>query len=118
HMTLADLATYANDQLRGHLGQGKLLSADTYQRLHTPRLRGYAYGWIKKEPTKEIPFAVYWHNGANTMWYALVTFIPEKNMVVAAAANDGDWPSAEAAAWEIVRFAVNDLRPAAESSKK
>jgi CubicO group peptidase (beta-lactamase class C family) len=108
HMTLADLATYGNEHLFGHLGKGKLLSAETYQRLHTPRLHDYAYGWGKKEPSKEIPFTVFWHNGANTEWYALVVFIPEKKMVVVVASNDGDWPSAEAAAWEIVMASVKE----------
>jgi CubicO group peptidase (beta-lactamase class C family) len=107
HMTLADLATFANDHLRGDVGEGKLLSPETYKRLHTPRLSSYAYGWLKKEPSKEIPYTVYWHNGTNTMWYALVAFIPDKNMVVAVAANDGDWPSAEEAAWKIVKASVN-----------
>jgi CubicO group peptidase (beta-lactamase class C family) len=107
HMTLADLATYANDQLSGQLGKGKLLSTETYRRLHTPRLDGYAYGWIKKEPSKEIPYTVYWHNGTNTLWYAMVAFIPEKKMVIAVAANDGDWPSAQEAAWKIVKASVN-----------
>lgn len=109
HMTLADLSAYANEHMRGQLGKGKLLSSETYERLHTPRLSGYAYGWIKKEPSKELPYTVYWHNGANTMWYALVAFIPEKNMVVAVASNDGDWPSGEAAAWEIVKASVKDV---------
>ncbi len=45
---------------------------------------------------------MYWHNGSNTMWYALVVFIPEKNMVVAVTSNDGDFEQAEAAAWEVV----------------
>ncbi len=93
HMTLADLSTYANEHLRGQLGKGKLLSAETYQRMHTPRLHDYAFGWGKKGPSKEIPYTVYWHNGSNTLWYALVVFIPDKNMVVAVASNDGDWPT-------------------------
>ena len=38
HMSLSDLSTYATEHLRGHLGNGKLLSAETYQRLHAPRL--------------------------------------------------------------------------------
>ena len=113
-MTLADLSTYANEHLRGQLGKGKLLSAETYQRLHTPRLHDYAYGWGKKEPSKEIPYTLYWHNGSNTLWYALVVFIPEKKMVVAVAANDGDGPSAEAAAWEIVKASVKQFGVEAE----
>jgi hypothetical protein len=43
------------------------------------------------------------------MWYALVVFIPDANMVVAVAANDGDFAQAEAAAWEIVKAAVNEF---------
>ena len=87
----------------------------TYKRLHTPELDHYACGWMRKEPNDEIPYTVYWHNGSNTMWYALVVFIPEKNMVVAVTSNDGDSENAEAAAWEIVKKSLaGDLtRPVA-----
>ncbi len=107
HMTLSDLCTYAADHMHGELGEGKLLSAETYKLLHVPELSYYAYGWIKKVPSREIPHTLYWHNGSNTMWYALVVFIPEKNMVVAVTSNDGDFESAEAAAWEVVRASLN-----------
>lgn len=107
HMTLADLATYANEHLRGHLGDGKLLTAETYQRLHTPRLHNYACGWGILEGSSISPLKIYWHNGANTLWYALVVFIPERNMVVAITSNDGDWHSAEAAAWQLVKSALH-----------
>jgi CubicO group peptidase (beta-lactamase class C family) len=109
HMPLSSLCTYATDHLRGELGAGELLSAETYQRLHTPRLHDYACGWVVKPPTQEIPHLVYWHNGSNTMWYALVVFIPAKNLVVAVTANDGDIQSAESAAWKIVNASVNQL---------
>jgi CubicO group peptidase (beta-lactamase class C family) len=102
HMSLADLCTYANDHLRGELGEAQLLSAETYQSLHTPELDGYACGWVKKGPTAAIPHTVYWHNGSNTMWYALVVFIPDRKMTVAVTSNDGDIPKAESAAWKIV----------------
>jgi len=97
HMTLSDLCTYTTEHLRGDLVEGKLLSAETYKLLHAPELDQYACGWIRKEPGKEIPHTMYWHNGSNTMWYALVVFIPEKNMVVAVTSNDGDFKNAEAA---------------------
>lgn len=109
HMTLGDLCAYAMDHLRGELGEGKLLSADNYQRLHTPELDRQASGWVKKEPSTEIPYTVYWHNGTNTMWYALVAFIPDKNMVVAVTSNDGDFELAEVAAWEIVEATVKSF---------
>ena len=66
HMTLQNLCTFAKEHLRGQLGAGKLLSAETYKRLHTPELDGYACGWLRKEPNAEIPYTVYWHNGSNT----------------------------------------------------
>ena len=107
HMTLSNLCTYATEHLRGDLGEGKLLSAETYKLLHAPELDHYACGWLKNEPSAEIPHTVYWHNGSNTMWYALVAFIPEKKMVVAVTSNDGDVSKAEAAAWEVVKAQFN-----------
>jgi CubicO group peptidase (beta-lactamase class C family) len=109
HMTLHDLCTFATEHLRGDLGKGKLLSAETYELLHTPELNRYACGWIRKEPDDEIPYTVYWHNGTNTFWYALVVFIPEKNIVVAVTSNDGDFENAELAAWEIVKASVKRI---------
>ncbi|MEX2016651.1 MAG: serine hydrolase, partial [Candidatus Hydrogenedentales bacterium] len=84
----------------------KLLSAETYEVLHTPQLENYAYGWVRNEPSGDIPYTVYWHNGSNTMWYALIVFIPEKNLVVGVTSNDGHIAKAEAAAWEIVKASV------------
>ena len=49
------------------------------------------------------------------MWYALVVFIPEKNMVVAVTSNDGDIAKAEAAAWEIVKASANRRNVEAEA---
>jgi CubicO group peptidase (beta-lactamase class C family) len=106
HMTLGDMCTYATEHLRGERAAGNLLSGETYKVLHTPELNRYACGWVKKEPNADVPFTVYWHNGSNTMWYALVVFIPEKNMVIAVTSNDGDITSVEAAAWEVVKVSV------------
>jgi CubicO group peptidase (beta-lactamase class C family) len=118
-MSLQDLSTYATEHLRGHLGHGKLLSAETYQRLHAPRLSNFACGWGVIERGRRIPHAIYWHNGSNTMWYALVVFIPDRNLVVAVTSNDGDLTSAEAAAWEIVVAAARDqAAPAGNFPKK
>jgi len=107
HMSLSDLCTFANEHLIGEHGDGKLLSAETYQLLHTPELDQYAFGWVKIAPTAKKPYALYWHNGWNTLWYALVVFIPEKNMIIAVTSNDGDLENDEAAAWEIVWSRAN-----------
>jgi len=103
HMSLKDLCTYATEHLRGERGEGTLLSAETYRELHTPELDGYACGWMRNESDAAIPHTHYWHNGSNTMWYALVVFIPDINLVVAVTSNDGDIENAESAAWQIVR---------------
>src|SRR4029079_19140443 len=109
-MTLEDLCMFTTEHLRGDLGDGKLLSADTYKLLHAAEPNQYACGWIWKVTVAEIPYTtVYWHNGANTMWYALVVFIPEKNIVVAVTSNDGDYQKAQEAAWEIVKTSVQQL---------
>jgi CubicO group peptidase (beta-lactamase class C family) len=115
HMTLQNLCNFAREHLQGERGKGKLLSAETYKKLHTPELDDYACGWLGKQPNKEIPYTAYWHNGTNTMWYALVVFIPDKNMVVAVTSNDGDYAEAEVAAWEIVKASANGLAIKAEA---
>lgn len=109
HMTLGNLCRYATEHLRGELGSGKVLAAETYQRLHKPVLQNYACGWVVNPPTQKIPHTAYWHNGSNTMWYALVAFIPETNMVVAVTSNDGDIKAAESAAWKIVNACANQF---------
>jgi hypothetical protein len=100
------------------LGAGKLLAAETYKRLHKPALNNYACGWVVKQPTNEIPYTVYWHNGSNTMWYALVVFIPGKNMVVAVTSNDGDIKQAESAAWKIVNACANQFNVEGDTARR
>jgi CubicO group peptidase (beta-lactamase class C family) len=109
HMTLGNLCQYATEHLRGELRTSTLLTAETFKRLHSPKLRNYACGWVVKPPTDEMPCTVYWHNGSNTMWYALIVFIPDRNLVVAVTANDGDVKSAESAAWKVVNASVKQF---------
>ena len=108
-MSLDDLCTFATEHLRGDRGAGRLLSAETYKLLHTPALDNYACGWVKKDSSTRIPHTLFWHNGSNTLWYALVVFIPETNMVVAITSNDGNSEQAEAAAWKIVEASVKQF---------
>jgi len=118
HMTLGNLCKYATEHLRGELGAGELLAAETFKRLHTPKLHDYASGWVVKQPTDEIPYTVYWHNGSNTMWYALVVFIPGKNMVVAVTSNDGDIKAAESAAWKVVNACANQVDVEGDAARR
>ncbi|WP_197531516.1 serine hydrolase domain-containing protein [Posidoniimonas corsicana] len=114
-MTLDELCCYANEHLRGEQGGGKLLSAETYRRLHEPALDDYACGWVARAEADGVP-ACRWHNGSNTMWYAFVAFIPTNNMVVAITANDGDIRAAEDAALQVLK-ASQSLAPASKTSQ-
>jgi Beta-lactamase len=117
-MTLGNLCTYATEHLRGELATGKLLAAETYKHLHTPKLNSYACGWVVKQPTYDIPHTVYWHNGSNKMWYALVVFIPDKNLAVAVPSNDGDIKQAESAAWKVVKACTNQFNVEGDAARR
>ncbi|WP_298918282.1 serine hydrolase domain-containing protein [uncultured Algimonas sp.] len=90
HMTLDDLLRYGRAHLDAGRGNDTLLNAKTFERLHTPALNDYAYGWIVQ--TRDFgdgPEPMIWHNGSNTMWYALLVLLPERNAAIALATNDG-----------------------------
>ena len=89
HMSLRDLVTYANDHLQGEAGRGKLLNAETYQRLHRPVLDSYAYGWVVLPNEAWANGTLIWHNGSNGMWDALLAMLPGSNTVIAVTSNDG-----------------------------
>jgi CubicO group peptidase (beta-lactamase class C family) len=109
-MSLDELSRYGCEHLQGDLGAGTLLSAETYRRLHTPRMNNYAYGWVVENRPAADGGRLVWHNGSNTMWYAYVALLPELKAVVAVTSNDGDVPAAEAAAVEIRQACERMLR--------
>jgi D-alanyl-D-alanine carboxypeptidase len=88
HISIVDWMRFAQDQLKGETGGGKLLTSATYQRLHTP-LSGsvYALGWgviTVKGGIKSIQ-----HAGSNGSWLALVSLLPSCNALMVFTANDG-----------------------------
>ena len=44
-----------------------------------------------------------WHNGSNTLWYALLMLLPARNTVLAFATNEGAIQAAETAFVELAR---------------
>lgn len=79
HMRFEDMLRY----LSAHRDGAALLSAASWQTLHTPPFGGdYAMGWVKRGD-------VLWHNGSNTLWYAEVMCDPAGGVAAVAAANDG-----------------------------
>ena len=90
HMSLADWAKFAADQLRGLRGQsGGLLKPATYTQTHTPPFGGnYSCGWLSVDR----PWAggtTYTHAGSNTMNYAVIWVAPRKDFAVLVVTNQG-----------------------------
>jgi len=116
HISLNDLLVYANEHLQGRSGRGKLLKAETYQHLHTPRLETYAYGWAisPHEPWANEP--VIFHGGSNGHWYAMLVILPESDAVMAVVSNDERGHDDEIV-WPVIAQAFRLLKsPVAEAS--
>lgn len=111
HMTLRDMLSYGNEHLRGETGKGRLLGIESYRRLHRPVLNNYALGWAVADSQEWARGPVIWHNGSNTMWYALLVLLPGLDAVIAVTSNDGNIEKAELAAWKIVKKAASILTP-------
>ena len=109
HMTLANLCTYGTEHMLGENGKGNLVNAETYRRLHTAKGNDYAFGWVVPKKNQWTKQRIIWHNGSNTMWFALLVILPESNAVIGIASNDGDIAGAQAAAFEIVEEFADEL---------
>lgn len=112
YLTLADLAIYANDHLLGELGKGALLQTETYHRLHTPVMGEYGYGWVTRPATDWSKRKMLWHNGSNGWWHTLMVLIPDSQVIVLVATNEGNFSVTEKNAWEITEIAVKTLNSA------
>jgi CubicO group peptidase (beta-lactamase class C family) len=71
HMSIADLARWGQEHLRGERGQDGVVKAATFKLLHTPPAGDYALGWVSQTKGDQ---RIIWHNGSNTLWYAIVSF--------------------------------------------
>ncbi len=89
HCSLGDLAKYVRFHLAGARGEGTLLKAETFQKLHAP-VGGdnYALGWIVLD-REWAGGRTLMHNGSNTMFYVVVWMAPERNSAVVVATNVG-----------------------------
>lgn len=92
HCSLRDWSKFIALHLQAARGDSKLLTAESFKRLHSPQpiddKSGYALGWI----VLERPWAngsVLMHNGSNTMWYAVVWIAPKRGFAVMSIANLG-----------------------------
>jgi CubicO group peptidase (beta-lactamase class C family) len=106
HTTLEDYARYMAEHVAGARGVDGLVSAQTFDKLHTPAPgSGYAFGW----GVGERPWAggrVLSHAGSNSMWWAVVWLAPERDLAMFAVTNAGAagaQPGTDAAVVALIR---------------
>ncbi|MBB6520506.1 serine hydrolase domain-containing protein [Pseudoteredinibacter isoporae] len=110
HMSLSDLARYAQEHMKGARGESDYLDSAQYKALHTAELDSYAKGWVIKAHDPLADGQVIWHNGSNTMWYCLLTLLPTLDTAVAITVNEGNIQKAEASAVDITRALVKAMK--------
>lgn len=97
HMNMRDLLIFGNEHALGMQGKSTFLKPETFKRLHTPKLNNYAYGFVVQPQSKWTEGPILWHNGTNTMWYALLVIAPDRQAVFVMTSNDGSFKKAETA---------------------
>jgi CubicO group peptidase (beta-lactamase class C family) len=89
NIALKDWAIFAQDQLDGPAGSGRLLTASTYRLLQTPVTGGVALGWgVEFGPDGSAVRLT--HEGSNDLWFAKIMLFPKRHTVVLITTNSGD----------------------------
>ena len=92
HCSLRDWSKFIALHLQGARGECRLLTAESFQRLHSPQpiddKAGYALGWVVSQ-REWADGSVLMHNGINTMWFSVVWIAPKRGFAVMAVTNLG-----------------------------
>ena len=89
NIALKDWLLFAQDQLDGEHGHGKLLKPETYRKLHTPVTGNYALGWGVMLGPDGLPLLLT-HTGSNGFWVADIRVMPKHNMIFLVVTNAGN----------------------------
>jgi CubicO group peptidase (beta-lactamase class C family) len=109
NIAVRDWVLFAQDQLDGTHGYGKLLKTATYRRLHTPVSEIYALGWGAKLEPDGVPWILA-HTGSNGHWVADIRIVPKHDVIVLVATNAGN-EAAKKAVDEIDDLVKDRLKP-------
>ena len=109
NIALKDWLLFAQDQLDGEHGHGKLLKPETYRKLHTPVTDVYALGWGAKLGPDGLPLLIT-HTGSNGYWVADIRIMPKHDMIFLVAMNAGN-EAANAAVKDIGTPLKERLKP-------
>jgi CubicO group peptidase (beta-lactamase class C family) len=89
HITFEDYAKYMIAHLRGARGEGGLVSAESFTKLHTPAPGiNYALGWNVVQRDWAGGQALV-QQGSNGMWFVNVWIAPNRNFAMLAVTNAG-----------------------------
>jgi CubicO group peptidase (beta-lactamase class C family) len=100
NISLKAWAVFAQDQLDGALGHGRLLRAATYRALQTPVAEHYAMGWGASLDPDGTP-KVLTHEGSNGYWVAAISVYPKQRTIILMATNFGG---------DVAKRSIEDLR--------
>lgn len=88
HMALGDLIIWGQAHLQARRGGGPkgFLSAESCRTMQTDVAESYGLGWVV-QPRDGADQPLIWHNGSNTMWYAILMLAPGPDVALAVAVN-------------------------------
>ncbi len=86
HMSIQDLLIYGQELLRLARGEDGIIRHETFAELFIQPDMAYRGGLVSGQD-EAFGGQIYWHNGSNTMWYALLVIAPEQDRVIAITTN-------------------------------
>ena len=90
YLSLCDWARFCVDQLRGANGKGALLKPQTYSVMQSPPPGApVSMGWFVRNSIAGLPGPVYYHEGSDGAWFAVVALFPTSGFGVLAVTNGG-----------------------------
>lgn len=90
YLSLDDWARFCIDQLRGAKGEGALLKPQTYSVTQSPPPGApVSMGWFVRDSIAGLPGPVYYHEGSDGAWFAVVALFPASGSGVLAVTNGG-----------------------------
>lgn len=89
HATMQDYANFMIAHIDGARGFANVLSAETFDMLHSPVVGGSALGWGVRESDADAEVVELVHAGSNLRWYSFVRLVPELDVGVLYVVNAG-----------------------------
>jgi D-alanyl-D-alanine carboxypeptidase len=109
NIALRDWARFAQDQLDGENGHGKLLKTASYRKLHSEVTQHYGLGWgVLRDPDGTLQLLT--HSGSNGNWLADVRIYPKHGMIFLIVTNTAN-QAANQAVKDIRKSLQNRLNP-------